>query len=267
MTTLSAFNLQDSHYLANVTWVHHWTEHLFSFRTSRPPAFRFRSGEFVMLGLPGSDKPLMRAYSIASPSFADELEFFSIKVPDGRLTSRLQQIKPADMVLLGKKTTGTLVIDALKPGKSLYLISTGTGLAPFLSIIKDFEVYERYERIIITHTVRREDDLAYREFLESGIYEDEVIGDAARKQLIYYPTLTQEQFKHSGRITHRIASGEFFEDLKLNRTSFCPDQDRVLICGSMPMIRDTAAVLEAAGMSEGSNARPGEYALERAFVG
>jgi ferredoxin--NADP+ reductase len=254
----------------DVTWVRRWTDRLFSFAVTRPPSFRFRSGEFVMLGLPpreGEKKPVLRAYSIASPHFADELEFLSIVVEDGPLTSRLQHVEAGDPVLLGRKPTGTLVLDALKPGRRLFLIGTGTGLAPWLSVARDPEAYDRFERVIVTHTVRSVADLAYRDLFEAEIFGDELIGEQARAQLSYYPTVTREPFKHPGRITTRILSGECFADLGLEGRGFDPAEDRVMLCGSMAMIKETAALLEAQGLVEGSNAEPGDFVLERAFVG
>jgi ferredoxin/flavodoxin---NADP+ reductase len=254
----------------DVLWVKHWTDRLFSFAITRPASFRFRSGEFVMVGLPaapGEKKPVLRAYSVASPSWAEELEFLSIAVPDGPLTSRLVHIQPGDPVLLGRKPTGTLVLDAVKPGKRLFLIGTGTGLAPWLSVARDPDTYERFERVIVTHTVRNEADLTYRDFFEREIFEDELVGEQARAQLSYYPTVTREPFKHPGRITTRILSGECFRDLGLDCTSFDPEADRVMLCGSMAMIKETAALLESQGLVEGSNAEPGDFVLERAFVG
>jgi ferredoxin--NADP+ reductase len=254
----------------DVLWVRRWTDRLFSFALTRPPSFRFRSGEFVMVGLPplpGEKKPVLRAYSIASPHFADELEFLSIVVEDGPLTSRLQHIRPGDPVLLGRKPTGTLVLDALKPGRRLFLIGTGTGLAPWLSVARDPEAYERFERVIVTHTVRNVSDLAHRELLEREIFDDELVGDQARAQLTYYPTVTREAFKTPGRITERILSGVCFADLELGCTRFDPAQDRIMLCGSMAMIKETAALLESHGLVEGSNADPGDFVLERAFVG
>lgn len=253
-----------------VLWVRRWTDRLFSFALSRPPSFRFRSGEFVMVGLPplpGDKKPVLRAYSIASPHFADELEFLSIVVEDGPLTSRLQHIAPGDPVLLGRKPTGTLVLDALKPGRRLFLIGTGTGLAPWLSVARDPEAYNRFERVIVTHTVRNVADLAYRELLEREIFQDELVGEQARAQLSYYPTVTREGFRTPGRITERILSGACFADLALGCTTFDPEHDRVMLCGSMAMIKETAALLESHGLVEGSNAEPGDFVLERAFVG
>lgn len=254
----------------DVLWVRRWTDRLFSFALTRPDSFRFRSGEFVMVGLPplaGEKKPVLRAYSIASPHFAEELEFLSIVVEDGPLTSRLQHIAPGDPVLLGRKPTGTLVLDALKPGRRLFLIGTGTGLAPWLSVARDPEAYERFERVVVTHTVRNVADLAYRDLFEREVFDDELVGEQARAQLSYYPTVTREPFKHPGRITERILSGACFADLELGCTDFDPEQDRVMLCGSMAMIKETAALLESHGLTEGSNAEPGDFVLERAFVG
>lgn len=251
-----------------VLWVRHWTDSLFSFAVTRSEGFRFRAGEFVMIGLPAEPgaKPLLRAYSIASPTWAEELEFFSIKVPDGPLTSRLQKIQPGDEVLVGKKPTGTLVLDALTGGERLFLIGTGTGLAPWLSIIRERETYQRFGRVIVTHTVRNVADLAYRELLEGGIWDDPLIGEEARAQLTYYPTVTREPFATAGRITDRIRSGEFFRDMGMP-AGFDPRSDRAMLCGSMAMIKETAALLEGHGLVEGSNSEPGDYVLERAFVG
>jgi ferredoxin/flavodoxin---NADP+ reductase len=254
-------------FLEDVTWVHHWTDRLFSFKLTRPPSFRFRSGEFVMIGLPDGEKPILRAYSIASPSYAEELEFLSIKVPDGPLTSKLQRIQPGDKVLLGKKATGTLVHDALKPGKRLFLFSTGTGLAPFLSVARDPETYQKFEQVIVTHTVRQVNELAYRDLFERDIFEDPLCGDEARKQLRYYPTVTREPFARGGRITHLLESGQLFRDLGLAQDRMNAAEDRAMMCGSMAMIQDTAALLRGMGLEEGSNASPGDYVIERAFVG
>ena len=254
-------------HLEAVTWVHHWTDRLFSFKITRPPSFRYRSGEFVMIGLPGEAKPILRAYSIASPSFAEELEFLSIKVPGGPLTSKLQLIETGDKILLGKKPTGTLVLDALKPGKRLFLMGTGTGLAPFLSIPRDPDAYERFEQVVVTHTVREVEELAYRRLFEKEIFHDELVGDYARNQLVYYPTVTRAPFHRPGRITTRIESQEFFTDLGMPGDTFDPEHDRVMLCGSMAMNKDVAAILESHGLKEGSNNEPGEFVLERAFVG
>lgn len=251
-----------------VLWVKHWTDQLFSFALERPEDFRFRSGEFVMIGLPGVDggKPVMRAYSIASPHWAEELEFLSIAVPDGPLTSRLVQIEAGDEVLMGKKPTGTLVLDALTGGERLWLIGTGTGLAPWLSVARDPDTYSRFRQVVVCHTVRNVADLSYRDFLTTGIHEDPLIGDEAKAQLTYYPTVTREDFATPGRITDRIQSGALFRDLGLPE-GFSPERDRVMLCGSMAMIKETAALLEQYGLKEGSNAEPGDYVLERAFVG
>ncbi len=251
-----------------VLWVRHWTDQLFSFAIRRPDDFRFRSGEFVMIGLPGPDggKPVLRAYSIAGPAWAEELEFFSIKVADGPLTSRLQGVQPGDTVLMGRKPTGTLVLDALTGGERLWLIGTGTGLAPWLSVARDPETYSRFGQVIVCHTVRNVADLAYRDFFSRGIHDDPLIGDEAKTQLTYYPTVTREKFETPGRITDRIRSGDLFADLGLP-IGFSPNSDRVMLCGSMAMIKETGELLETYGLKEGSNAEPGDYVLERAFVG
>jgi ferredoxin--NADP+ reductase len=256
------------HHVQRVLWVRHWTDQLFSFALERPESFRFRSGEFVMIGLPGADgaRPTLRAYSIASPAWADELEFFSIKVEGGPLTSRLQHVRPGDSVLLGKKPTGTLVLDALRPGRRLFLIGAGTGLAPWLSVARDPEVYDRFETVVVAHSVRQAADLAYRDLFEREVFDDPLVGEAAVGRLIYYPTVTREAFPRQGRITALIESGEFFRDLGLP-PAFDPEQDRLMLCGSMTMVRDVAAILERHRLHEGSNAAPGDFVLERAFVG
>lgn len=220
-----------------------------------------------MIGLPGETRPVLRAYSIASPSYAEELEFLSIKVPDGPLTSRLQKIQPGDQVLLGRKPTGTLVHDALLPGKRLFLLSTGTGLAPFLSVARDPDTYQKFEKIIVTHTVRDVAELAYRDLFEAEIFDDPLIGEEARAQMIYYPTVTREEFHRPGRITHHIEGGALFRELNLDPMRFNPEEDRAMLCGSMAMIQDTAALLKSHGLEEGSNANPGHFVIERAFVG
>lgn len=259
-----------THNVETVLWVKHWTDTYFSFGITRPAGFRFRSGEFVMIGLPPEvegGKPILRAYSIASPAWAEELEFFSIKVQDGPLTSRLQKIQVGDQILLARKSTGTLVLDALKPGKRLFLIGTGTGLAPWLSVARDPDAFDRFERVIVAHTVREVRDLAYKDFFETELPADEFLGEYASAQLTYYPTVTREPFKYAGRITDRINSGDFFRDLGLEGTAFNPQEDRVMLCGSMAMIKEAAALLESHGLVEGSNAEPGDFVLERAFVG
>jgi ferredoxin/flavodoxin---NADP+ reductase len=249
-----------------VLWVKHWNEHLFSFAIERPSTFRFRAGEFVMIGLEGEGKPLMRAYSIASPTWAEELEFLSIKVEDGPLTSKLQLIQPGDEVYLGKKPTGTLVTDALLGGKRLFLFSTGTGLAPFLSLMRDPDVYQMFEQVVVVHSVRRVSDLAYHDEMTARLAEDPLVSDQAAEQFHYVPTVTREPFRTTGRIGELIESGWLFQPLngdpKLN-----PETDRVMLCGSTEMIRDFAQMLEAHGFEEGSNAKPGTFVLERAFVG
>ena len=244
--------------------VHHWTESLFSFRTTRNPAFRFRSGEFTMIGIPVNGKPLVRAYSVASAHYADELEFFSIKVPNGPLTSRLQHLKEGDPVLVSVKPTGTLVLDNLAPGKNLYLLGTGTGLAPFLSIVKDPETYERFEKVIVVHGVRFANDLAYGEFFAETLPNDEFIGDLASEQLIYYPTVTREEFRHRGRITALMESGKLFADVGLPPMSV--ENDRFMLCGSPQMIADVRSLLDARHYTEGNHGEQGHFVIEKAFV-
>jgi ferredoxin--NADP+ reductase len=250
-----------------VTHVHHWNDDLFSLKMTRPAAFRFRSGEFIMIGLPQENgKPLLRAYSMASPCYAEELEFLSIKVQDGPLTSRLQYITPGDPIYLGKKPTGTLVTDALLPGKRLFMLSTGTGLAPFMSLVRDPEVYAMYDEVIVVHSVRRVADLAYRELLESKLAGDPLLEDDQRAKMIYVPTVTREPFRTQGRIQTLIDDGRLFEQSS-GAQKFVPDEDRVMLCGSMAMIKDHAADLEERGFTEGANNKPGQFVIERAFVG
>jgi ferredoxin--NADP+ reductase len=246
-----------------VLGVHHWTDRLFSFRTSRRPAFRFRNGQFTMVGL-GGTKPLVRAYSMASPNHEDHLEFFSIKVPGGPLTSRLQNIRQGDQVVVGQKPTGTLVLDDLLPGKTLYLLATGTGLAPFLSLIRDFETYERFERIVLMHGCRFIADLAYSDYLDRVLPEDEVFGELARQKLVYYPSVTREPFRHVGRITHHLLRPEFFAEVGLAPLS--PAGDRVMLCGSPQMICDLRGLIEGLGFKEGNHGEPGHFLVEKAFV-
>ncbi len=245
--------------------VRHYTDRLFAFRVTRPQSFRFRSGEFVMLGLKVNGKPLLRAYSVASPSWDEELEFFSIKVPDGPLTSKLQHIKDGDQILLGTKAVGTLVLDALLPGKRLYLLSTGTGIAPFASIIRDPETYERYEQVILTHTCREVAELTYGKELVDAVREDPLVGEFVGDKLIYYPSVTREPFKRQGRITTLMDEGVIYQELGIPALN--PETDRVMICGSMEMLEDCKARCEQAGLNEGSNARPAEFVIEKAFVG
>jgi ferredoxin--NADP+ reductase len=249
-----------------VSWVHHWTAELFSFRIARPQSFRFASGEFVMIGLLGDDgKPILRAYSVASPNWEEHLEFFSVKVAHGALTSRLQHLEVGDHIFLGRKPTGTLVTDALTPAKRLVMVGTGTGLAPFLSVLRDPETHEKFEQIIITHTVREKEELAYRAFLEEEIRQDEIFGELLRDRFTYYPTVTRGEFHRRGRITDRIREGLFREDLGL--TIADRPETRFMICGSIAFNRDMVEILSGWGMKEGTRSDPGDYVVERAFVG
>ncbi len=245
--------------------IHHWNDKLFSFRTTRDAGFRFRNGQFIMLGLHGEGKPLTRAYSIASPNHEEHLEFFSIKVEDGALTSRLQHIQSGDEVLMSAKPVGTLVIDDLNPGKRLFLFSTGTGLAPFLSTIQDPETYDNFEQVILVHGVRRVQDLAYREFIESDLPNHEYLGEMIAEKLVYYPTVTREPFKQQGRIPELIMSGKLCEDLGIPPINAA--EDRAMICGSMAMLKDITATLESLGFSiSPSQGEQGDFVIERAFV-
>lgn len=249
-----------------VTEVRHWTDRLFSFRCTRPRSLRFRSGEFVMIGLPGDNgRPLLRAYSIASPAWDDALEFYSIKVPDGPLTSRLQHIRPGDQIILRPKPVGTLVLDALLPGKRLWFLATGTGIAPFASLMRDPDTYERYEQVIMMHTCRDVAELAYgRELIES-LPDDPLIGEFVGDKLRYYPTTTREASPGMGRITDNLSSGKVFADLGI--PGIAPDTDRAMVCGSLDFNTDMKAVLEGFGLREGANSEPAEYVVEKAFVG
>lgn len=246
--------------------VEHFTDRLFKFRLTRPKSFRFRSGEFVMIGLPKEDgKPLLRAYSIASPSWDEELEFYSIKVPDGPLTSRLQAIKEGDQVLLGKKPVGTLVHDALTPGKRLWMFSTGTGFAPFASLVRDPDTYERFDEVIVTHTCREDNELQYSSRLISDVINDPLVGEMAAGKLRLYTSCTRSDHPNMGRITELLTSGKLFKDLGV--PPITPETDRAMICGSMDMTMDTKALMEGFGLTEGSNAAPAEFVIEKAFVG
>ena len=247
-----------------VTAVKHYTDRLFMFRMTRPASFRFRSGEFVMIGLPG-ERPVWRAYSIASPSWDEEIEFFSIKVPDGPLTSALQKIRPGDTVWMKKKATGTLVLDALSPGERLWMFSTGTGVAPFASLIRDPETYEKFSQVILTHTCREVAELAYGFETVAAARADELVGEQATAQLVHLPAATREPYVRSKRITTMIEDGSLFEELGVPRLD--PARDRAMICGSIEMNRDIKALCEAAGMIEGANSAPGHFVVERAFVG
>ena len=253
-----------AYYNETVLDVRHWTDNLFSFTTTRNDAFRFANGQFAMMGLEIEGKPLVRAYSMVSPNYAETLEWFSIKVPDGPLTSRLQHIKPGENVLVGKKPVGTLVIDNLTPGKRLYLISTGTGLAPFMSLIRDPETYERFDTVVLVHGCRIVAELAYGERISDELPKDEFIGEMVRDKLIYYPTVTREPFENRGRITDLIASGKIFDDIGL--PAFDRAEDRVMLCGNPDLLVDMRDILEAKGFGEGSSNNPAEFVIEKAFV-
>ncbi|MCZ8182682.1 MAG: ferredoxin--NADP reductase [Beijerinckiaceae bacterium] len=255
---MSAFNTE------TVTHVHHWTDRLFSFRTTRNPAFRYENGQFVMIGLPVNGKPLLRAYSVVSPNYEEELEFLSIKVPDGPLTSRLQHIKVGEEIIVGRKATGTLLANNLLPGRNLYLIGTGTGLAPFMSLIRDPDVYERFAKVVLVHGVREVAELAYAEEIERDLPNHELLGEQIAGQLVYYPTVTREPFRNRGRITDLVETGRIFSDIGL--PSWDPAQDRVMLCGSPQMLADMVALLEKSGFSEGNSSKPGSYVIEKAFV-
>ena len=270
LTKYLSINQQDTQKLmANlitetVTNVHHWNDSLFSFKTTRETSFRFKNGHFVMIGLEVDGRPLMRAYSIVSANYEEELEFFSIKVPDGPLTSRLQHLKVGDKLLIGKKPTGTLITDHMISGKHLYLIGTGTGLAPFMSIIKDPEVYEQFDKIILAHGVRYISELAYSNYIREELPNHEYFGEMVREKLIYYPLVTREPYQHNGRITEMMTCGKLFIDIGLplpNKTD-----DRFMLCGSPSMLKDMCAILDERGFSEARNIEPGEYVIERAFV-
>jgi ferredoxin--NADP+ reductase len=256
---MAAFNTE------TVTDVHHWDDRLFSFRTTRDRSLRFHNGHFVMLGLEVDGRPLMRAYSIASANHEEHLEFLSIKVPNGPLTSRLQHLKVGDPVLVSRKPTGTLVASDLLPGKRLWLLATGTGLAPFLSIIKDPEVYERFERVILVHGVRRVSELAYNDYLRNELPNDEFLGEMVREKLLYYPTVTREPYPHQGRITTLLESGRLESDLGLPPIS--PADDRFMLCGSTAMLTDLRALLDARGFRiSPQTGHAGDYVIEKAFA-
>ncbi len=244
--------------------VHHWTESLFTIKTDRDPGFRFESGQFAMIGLQVDGRPLMRAYSIVSAHYEDYLEFFSIKVPNGPLTSRLQHVKPGDKILINKKTTGTLVMPNLLPGKRLYLLSTGTGLAPFLSLIKDPILYEQYDQIVLVHGVRKVADLAYADFIRDELPKNEFLGDDVKNKLVYYPTVTREPFVHQGRSTDLIKSGQLFQDI--GAPALNPAVDRAMVCGSPQMMNELADYFDSLGFKQGSNAGAGHYVIEKAFA-
>ena len=255
---MSAFNEE------RVLSVHHWTDRLFSFTTTRDAALRFSNGHFTMIGLRVGDRPLLRAYSIASANYEDHLEFLSIKVENGPLTSRLQHLRPGDPIIVGRKPTGTLLVDYLLPGRRLYLLSTGTGLAPFMSIVRDPETYERFAQIVLVHGVRSVDELAYHDLLAEHLPSHEFLGDMVASQLLYYPTVTREEYRNTGRIPDLMASGRLFADLGLPPLDRA--DDRVMICGSPAMLRDLKAMLGERGFAEGNTSAPGDFVIERAFA-
>ncbi|SFO62775.1 ferredoxin--NADP+ reductase [Variovorax sp. PDC80] len=244
--------------------VHHWTDRLFTFTTTRDPALRFSNGHFTMIGLRVNDKPLLRAYSIVSPNYEEHLEFLSIKVEDGPLTSRLQHIQVGDTIIVGRKPTGTLLIDYTLPGKRLYLFGTGTGLAPFMSVIRDPETYEKFEQVILVHGVRQVDELAYHDLVTDHLPKHEFLGEMVAKQLLYYPTVTREEFRNQGRITDLIASNKLTDDLGLPPINAA--EDRVMLCGSPGLLVDLKHILEARGFKEGNTSTPGDFVVERAFA-
>lgn len=247
-----------------VTSVRRWTDRLFSFTATRDPAFRFINGQFTMIGLQVDGRPLVRAYSMVSSAYEERLEFLSIAVPDGPLTSRLQHVQPGDTVLVGRKPTGTLIQDNLLPGETLWLLSTGTGIAPFLSIVKDPEAYERFERVVLVHGVRWGAELAYGDYLERELPGDELLGDMVRDKLIYFPTVTREPFRNQGRITAGLESGAI--PAKLGLPPISKERDRIMLCGSPAMLADITALLKSQDFEEGNHSEPGHYVVEKAFV-
>ena len=249
---------------AKVLAVHHWTDRLFSFTTTRDPGFRYQSGQFTMIGLPVEGRPLLRAYSMVSPHYEDTLEFLSIKVQDGPLTSRLQHVQPGDTILVGRKASGTLLLQNLLPGRTLYLLSTGTGLAPFMSVIRDPEVYERFSKVVLVHGCRQVAELAYGELITKQLPKNEFFGEQVGKQLIYYPTVTRESFRHQGRIPTLLETGKLCHGIGLPPLDAA--RDRFMLCGSPGMLKDTRTLLDKLGLSEGNMSHPGHYVIERAFV-
>lgn len=244
--------------------VRHWTDDLFSFKTTRKPSFRFESGQFTMLGLPVNGKPLLRAYSMTSAPYEEQLEFYSIKVPTGPLTSRLRYIKEGETLLVGEKATGTLVMHSLLPGRTLYLLATGTGLAPFASLIKDPEVYDRFDRVVLAHSCREVAELGYGEAVLADLNRNELIGDLVRDKLTYYPTVTREPFRNRGRLTDLLASGRLASDI--GAAGFSPETDRAMLCGSPWFLNDCCDLLDSLGFRQGSASTPGEYVIEKSFV-
>ncbi|MBZ9806998.1 MULTISPECIES: ferredoxin--NADP reductase [unclassified Mesorhizobium] len=275
MNTTSAFNTAGARplqfpipanvYAETVVSVKHYTDRLFSFRITRPQSLRFRSGEFVMIGLPNAEKPVFRAYSVASPAWDEELEFFSIKVPDGPLTSELQKIQVGDTVIMRQKSTGTLVVDALTPAKRLLMISTGTGIAPFASLLRDPDTYEKFEQLILTHTCRDNAELTYGQELVAALESDPLIGELTGGRVTLYNSTTREESACMGRITALIGSGKFYADLGIEKLN--PETDRIMICGSMHMLKDVKEMAESLGFQEGSLSHPSTFVVERAFVG
>ena len=247
-----------------VTGVQHWTDTLFTFTTTRNPGFRFQSGQFAMIGLEVDGRPLLRAYSLASAHHEEHLEFFSIKVPDGPLTSRLQHLKVGDRILVNGKPTGTLVLGSLMPGRNLYLMATGTGLAPFLSIIKDPETYERYDKVVLVHGCRTVAELAYERLITQDLPEHEFLGELVTEKLVYHPTVTREPFRNSGRLTEIIATNRLFEETGLDTLD--PAHDRMMMCGSPAMLKDLVGIVREMGFAEGNSSAPGQYVIEKAFV-
>ncbi|MGX9142540.1 ferredoxin--NADP reductase [Mesorhizobium sp. 128a] len=275
MNTTTAFNTAGARplefpipanvYAETVVSVRHYTDRLFSFRITRPQSLRFRSGEFVMIGLPNAEKPVYRAYSVASPAWDEELEFFSIKVPDGPLTSHLQKIQVGDTVIMRQKSTGTLVVDALTPAKRLFMISTGTGIAPFASLLRDPDTYEKFDQLILTHTCRDNAELIYGQELVAALENDPLIGELTGGRVTLYNSTTREESARMGRITALIGSGKFYADLGIEKLN--PETDRIMICGSMHMLKDVKELAESLGFHEGSLSHPSTFVVERAFVG
>ena len=251
-------------YEAEVLSVHHWTDRLFSFTTTREASFRYQSGQFAMIGLEVDGRPLMRAYSMVSPHYEERLEFLSIKVPDGPLTSRLQDIKVGDAILVGRKASGTLLSQNLLPGKHLYLLGTGTGLAPFMSIVQDPDIYDIFEKVILVHGCRHVNELAYQERIMAELPNHEFLGDLVADRLVYYPTVTREPFENQGRIPDLLQSAQFYDKLGLPPLDI--DHDRFMLCGSPAMLKDTVEVLAGQGLKEGNMSHPGHFVIERAFV-
>lgn len=251
-------------FVAQVLAVHHWTDRLFSFTTTRDPGFRFQSGQFTMIGLMVDGRPLLRAYSMVSPHYQETLEFLSIKVPGGALTSRLQNVQAGDTVLVGRRASGSLLTQNLLPGRRLYLLATGTGLAPFMSVVRDPDVYEQYEKIVLVHGCRQARELAYNSYITRELPQNEWLGRQVTEKLLYYPTVTREAFQHRGRIPALLENGQLSHDLDLSALPSV--DDRFMLCGSPPMLRDTRTLLDRHGQCEGSMSVQGQYVIERAFV-